>query len=181
MSHDDLNEVITKSVNDFNLWVIIEALEDTSEYKLYFIEEGVNWCSISGVGTVSNDKIKECYEKAMILETLYSIIHITYEELNQMIPDEMLDKNFRIKDKCKIICKLDFMVLSTNESNPKTIFYCENKLSIDMESSLRNALSEFGNYEIISIRESIGIDGISCAEFKTNLPYDFYRFVLSAS
>ena len=62
MSHDDLNEVITKSVNDFNLWVIIEALEDTSEYKLYFIEEGVNWCSISGVGTVSNDKIKECYE-----------------------------------------------------------------------------------------------------------------------
>lgn len=63
MSHDDLNEVITKSVNDFNLWVIIEALEDTSEYKLYFIEEGVNWCSISGVGTVSNDKIKECYEK----------------------------------------------------------------------------------------------------------------------
>ena len=96
-----------------------------------------------------------------------------------MIPDEMLDKNFRIKDKCKIICKLDFMVLSTNESNPKTIFYCENKLSIDMESSLRNALSEFGNYEIISIRESIGIDGISCAEFKTNLPYDFYRFVLS--
>jgi len=173
-SNNDLKEVITRSEMDYSSWVIVE--KKGKKYKFYYVDEGYYWCSIEDLASDTFEIIIECYRKAKILQVLYFDIHATYEQLNNMVPVDMLDETFKIKDKCKDIYSLGFDTYSSNDINPNTIFFCESKTLSNKENSLSETLKEFGNYTILSSRESELENSLIIIEFTTNLPYDFYLF-----
>jgi len=174
--NEDLTNVIAKSKIDYSTWVIVEG--DNRKYKFHFIEAGYYEISIENVANDTLDTITECYRKAKILQSLYFTIHITYEELNKMVPSGMLNDSYKIKDSCKKICHLDFYISTTENINPFTVFYCESESLNSKEESLSEILKEFGNYTITSSQKLIIKDNMFAGEFITDLPYNLYRFVL---
>lgn len=169
---EDLQEVISISKMNCNSWVIIEG--ENKNYKFYFINEGYYWCSISEASNCTNKTINECYNKAWILQSLYSIIHTTYDHLIKTFPANLFDTDFNIKDKCQEIFMLDLSVDITDERN---LYFIYQGQDVDIiENKLIEILEEFGGYEIVSSYKSGQEMEIREARFETNLPLDLYNF-----